>query len=258
MDRETTIFETSRLAMRPWRDGDAEVLYGHARNPAVGPIAGWPVHTSVEESREIIAGILSVRGTWAITVKPAPPTSGSDHYGGANAGVGMTAGAASNLTSPTGGEPGVYETSRSEPGVGEANGRWANGSEPNGDGAIVSEPGADEPIGSIGLMVGTASNLTLPPTEGEIGYWIAEPFWGRGYTTEAARELVRRAFTELGLRTLWCGWFEGNDRSRRVGEKCGFRHVRTEERYWPAIGRTMTQHISRLTKGEWNDMTRRP
>jgi len=225
--------------MRPWREGDAEALYGHARNPAVGPIAGWPVHTSVEESREIIADILSARGTWAITVKHTPTAS-----------MGDSCGSRSAITGAASDEPATLGSGS------EATGDRANGSEPNGDGAIVSVPGADEPIGSIGLMVGTASNLTLPPTEGEIGYWIAEPFWGRGYTTEAAHQLVRRAFTESGITTLWCGWFEGNDRSRRVGEKCGFRHVRTEERYWPAIGRTMTQHISRLTREEWNDAAR--
>jgi RimJ/RimL family protein N-acetyltransferase len=53
------------------------------------------------------------------------------------------------------------------------------------------------------------------------------------------------------MKTLWCGWFDGNDKSRRVSEKCGFRHVRSEERYWPTIDKTVIQHISRLTKEEW-------
>ena len=34
--------ETERLFLRPWEDGDAEDLYRYARDPAVGPIAGWP------------------------------------------------------------------------------------------------------------------------------------------------------------------------------------------------------------------------
>ena len=86
-------------------------------------------------------------------------------------------------------------------------------------------------------MIGGASNLALPADEAEIGYWIGVPFQGRGYTTEATREVIRHAFEELGMTTLWCGYFDGNDPSRRVGEKCGFRHVRTEQRHWPAIGR---------------------
>ena len=50
---------TERLILRAWREEDAEDLYGYAKSPQVGPIAGWPVHTSVENSREIINTILS-------------------------------------------------------------------------------------------------------------------------------------------------------------------------------------------------------
>lgn len=46
--------QTERLILRPWREGDAEALYKYAQNPNVGPIAGWPPHTSIENSREII------------------------------------------------------------------------------------------------------------------------------------------------------------------------------------------------------------
>ncbi len=179
----TTTLKTARLILRPWRETDAESLYEYARDPLVGPISGWPVHTSVENSREIIRDILSAERTWAVTVRPS-----------------------------------------------------------------------DEAVGSIGLKVGTASNLLLPADEAEIGYWIGQPFWGRGYIPEATREVIRYAFDDLGMEVLWCGWFDGNDKSRRVGEKCGFRHLRTEKKYWPLIDATVTQHISRLTKQEWRRM----
>ena len=48
------ILETERLILRPWEERDANDLFQYASNPEVGPIAGWPVHTSVENSREII------------------------------------------------------------------------------------------------------------------------------------------------------------------------------------------------------------
>ena len=48
------IFETDRLILRPWEETDAESLYEYAKDERVGPIAGWPPHTSVENSREII------------------------------------------------------------------------------------------------------------------------------------------------------------------------------------------------------------
>ena len=45
------MLETKRLYMRPWEEADAEILYQYAKDEAVGPAAGWPVHTSVENSR---------------------------------------------------------------------------------------------------------------------------------------------------------------------------------------------------------------
>ena len=52
-------FETTRLLLRPWCESDAESCYRYARDPFVGPTAGWPAHTSVENSREIIRTVLS-------------------------------------------------------------------------------------------------------------------------------------------------------------------------------------------------------
>lgn len=49
-----TQLETSRLILRPWCDSDDQALYRWARDPEVGPSAGWAPHTSVENSREII------------------------------------------------------------------------------------------------------------------------------------------------------------------------------------------------------------
>ena len=63
------IFETSRLILRPWKIEDAEELYKYAKDPRVGPRAGWPVHTSVENSREIIETVFSTEGTFAVVLK---------------------------------------------------------------------------------------------------------------------------------------------------------------------------------------------
>lgn len=63
------MIETERSILRPWRETDAEALYKYASNPDVGPIAGWPVHTSVENSREIIRSVFSAPETYAIVLK---------------------------------------------------------------------------------------------------------------------------------------------------------------------------------------------
>ena len=60
---------TPRLILRPWVESDAEALYRFARDPLVGPPAGWPPHTSVENSREIIRGVLSARETYAMVLR---------------------------------------------------------------------------------------------------------------------------------------------------------------------------------------------
>lgn len=55
-----------------------------------------------------------------------------------------------------------------------------------------------------------------------LGYALAKRAWGRGYVTEAAREMIRYGFDELGLLLVSCTCYPFNDRSRRVIEKCGF------------------------------------
>ena len=61
--------ETARLILRPWCEEDAEDLYRYASDPEVGPPAGWPPHTSVENSREIIRTVLSEPDTFAVCLK---------------------------------------------------------------------------------------------------------------------------------------------------------------------------------------------
>ena len=51
------IIETERLVLRKWTQEDAESLFSYAGNPNVGPIAGWPPHKSIEESREVIENV---------------------------------------------------------------------------------------------------------------------------------------------------------------------------------------------------------
>lgn len=59
----------------------------------------------------------------------------------------------------------------------------------------------------------------------ELGYWLGEPWWSKGFATEAARGAVRFAFEELGADKLTSGHFLDNPASGRVLEKCGFRYT---------------------------------
>ena len=68
--------QTKRLILRPWQESDAEALYKYASNPNIGPIAGWPPHTSIENSREIIKVVLSAPETYAVVLKETGETVG--------------------------------------------------------------------------------------------------------------------------------------------------------------------------------------
>ena len=105
----------------------------------------------------------------------------------------------------------------------------------------------------IGLMPSRCeSNCQGTGLELEVGYWIAKPFWGRGFAPEAVRAMQRYAFETLGCKALWCGYYEGNNKSLRVQQKCGFapHHV---ERDVPCelMGDVRTEHFTYLTCDDW-------
>lgn len=175
------ILETPRLLLRPWEESDAQDLFEYAKDPRVGPIAGWPAHKTVQDSLDTIRTVFSV--------------------------------------------PYVF-------------------------GVVPKEVG--KPVGAISLQLGSNSNFPLPDTEGEIGYWIGVSYWGQGYIPEAVKELLRWGFADLHLDKIWCGYFEGNEKSRRVQEKCGFTYHHTnQDILWPLTGETKTEHISCLTRQDW-------
>ena len=109
-------------------------------------------------------------------------------------------------------------------------------------------------IGSIGLFSPAQSHTAVSDDEIEIGYWIGVPFWGNGYIPEAVRALQRHAFEDLGCSAMWCGYYDGNEKSKRCMEKCGFVYHHTEENKPCALmGDVRTEHFSYLTKQQWKN-----
>lgn len=107
-------------------------------------------------------------------------------------------------------------------------------------------------IGAIELKLNGSSDMTERDDECELGYWIGYPFWGNGYVTEAAKEMIRHAFLDLDMRTIWCGYYDGNRKSKRVQEKCGFLHYcTTEDLDVPLMGEKRTRYMNILTKERW-------
>lgn len=69
--------ETERLILREWTPADAEDLYEYARDPDVGPHAGWKPHEDVRESRKIIDELFRSNETWALVEKESGRIVGS-------------------------------------------------------------------------------------------------------------------------------------------------------------------------------------
>ncbi|MBR7076263.1 MAG: GNAT family N-acetyltransferase, partial [Lachnospiraceae bacterium] len=108
------------------------------------------------------------------------------------------------------------------------------------------------PIGSIELRLKDKTDLTDKDDECELGYWLARPFWGQGIMPEAAAEMLRHAFEDLGMTKVWCGYYDGNTKSRRVQEKCGFTYQWTTEGLEvKQMNEIRTGHVNMLSKEEW-------
>ena len=156
--------ETERLTLTAYRPEDAQDLYDYAKNPNVGPIAGWAPHKNVEESEMIIREMFMPVEAWAIRLK-----------------------------------------------------------------------GQDKVIGTIALEY---DKYRPESNSREIGYSLAEEHWKHGYMTEAAKEVMKFAFDELGLDQIGICTGEVNKRSQRVIEKCGFKYEGTIRRTYKVFDGT--------------------
>ncbi|MBO4261261.1 MAG: GNAT family N-acetyltransferase [Clostridia bacterium] len=125
-------------------------------------------------------------------------------------------------------------------------------SEPETYAVCLKETG--KPVGSLGIMPGETANPKRGKNEAEIGYWIGVEYWGQGLIPEAVRGACRYAFEELGMEALWCGYFDGNEKSKRVQEKCGFKYVNTERLFMSQLGEYRLVHCTKLTREDWQKM----
>ena len=84
----------------------------------------------------------------------------------------------------------------------------------------------------------------------ELGYWIGEPYWGRGYATEAAHALVDLAFRATAIDRLHVSCRVINSASRRVIHKCGFQYFGQGMLESVAAGRVPTERYT-LDRRTW-------
>lgn len=123
---------------------------------------------------------------------------------------------------------------------------------------ILSAPGTYAILGRRdGILRGSCGLFPTRTAEAgdselEIGYWVGQQFWGRGIAPEAVERLLELGFAGSGTTRIWCAYFDGNERSRRCMEKCGFRPHHTErDVLWAATGERKTEHFCIITSSEW-------
>jgi len=76
-------------------------------------------------------------------------------------------------------------------------------------------------------LIGTAGFVRNDGDVAELGYWIGESFWGKGYCTEACCELIRLAFNVLNLNSVVARHLTSNPASGKVMQKAGMHYLKT-------------------------------
>jgi RimJ/RimL family protein N-acetyltransferase len=109
-------------------------------------------------------------------------------------------------------------------------GHWA--ADTRGDGEFIGWFGL-RPVRAAGTAMVDWADAPLPACTASLGYRLKQRAWGRGYATEGARALVRRAFTDLGVEEIVATTMAVNARSRAVMEKAGLMYARTVHLNWP-------------------------
>ncbi len=119
----------------------------------------------------------------------------------------------------------------------------------------ICEKNDNVAIGCIELRLKGNTDMTDSDTECELGYWLGKPFWGRGYMSEAGKKILEYAFESLGMTAVWCGYYDGNLKSKRVQERLGFVFHHTCKRVpVPAFNEVRIGHTNILTSEHWKDL----
>jgi RimJ/RimL family protein N-acetyltransferase len=100
-------------------------------------------------------------------------------------------------------------------------------------------------IGGIGLRIDQDHQ------HAELGYWLGVGYWGKGYATEAARELLRYGFEELEMHRIFASHFGQNHASGRILKKIGMKHEGCQREHLRKWGEFVDSELYGLLRREW-------
>lgn len=110
-------------------------------------------------------------------------------------------------------------------------------------------------IGAIELKLNGHTDLTVRDDECEMGFWLGKPFWRQGIMSEAVKEMLRHAFEDCSMQKVWIGYYEGNEKSKRLQEKCGFKFQwKSEDVDVPLMHEKRTGFVNAMTKSDWEKL----
>lgn len=100
-------------------------------------------------------------------------------------------------------------------------------------------------IGGVGLRVDDQHQ------NAELGYWLGAPYWGKGYATEAAREMLRYGFEDLQLHRIFASHFKHNVASGRILLKLGMNHEGCQREQIRKWDRFVDLELYGLLRHDW-------
>lgn len=104
-----------------------------------------------------------------------------------------------------------------------------------------------ELIGAIGLNLQEDVNRY----SAEIGYWIGEPFWGRGIVSAALLVFTDYVFNNFNLNRIYANVFEGNPASEKILVKAGYLKEATLRKAVYKDGKFLDQYVYGILKDEF-------
>jgi [ribosomal protein S5]-alanine N-acetyltransferase len=100
-------------------------------------------------------------------------------------------------------------------------------------------------IGGIGLRV------ELQHQHAELGYWLGVSYWGQGYATEAAGEVLRYGFEDLALHRIFASHFKQNPASGQILKKIGMRHEGSQREHLRKWDQFVDSELYGILRREW-------
>ena len=100
-------------------------------------------------------------------------------------------------------------------------------------------------IGGIGLRIHREHQ------HAELGYWLGVPYWGQGYATEAAREVLHYGFEDLGLHRIFASHFKHNPTSGKILRKLGMRYEGCQREHLLKWDRIIDSELYGILRREW-------